>query len=118
MFIDPDTSAETPVKFKFEYDSDENAFGFRNEQNMFVSFNQGSSIDISDTTATSNTVLSGYVFYNSNEERTIGSYIPLDTSDATATKYEINWPYTAYVNGVKIKGVVGRPDPGTVKYSG
>jgi hypothetical protein len=104
VFIDPDTSAETPVAFRFEYNSSENAFGFRNEAGEFVNFNSGSSIDISDTTATANTVLLGYDFYLADGTKTSGLYVPLDTSDADATASNIELGKTAYVNGVKITG--------------
>jgi hypothetical protein len=128
VFIDPSTSAETPVKFRFEYNSDENAFGFRNEQNMFVSFKSGG--DTSDATAYPQHILSSYTAYARGEKITgeivtrsasdvniVGSqtyysgYYPsdwtvsgLDTSDADATSDNIEVGYTAYVNGSKITG--------------
>lgn len=62
-------------------------------------------LDTSDATATSSTILSGYTAY-ANGTKITGNYTPLDTSDASANATMIQSGETAYVNGVKITGTL------------
>jgi hypothetical protein len=69
-------------------------------------------IDISDTTAVANKVLSGYKFYDKAGAPVNGSCTyNADTSDATAVAAEILATKTAYVNGSKVTGSM--PNIGT-----
>lgn len=62
-------------------------------------------IDISDTTAVANKVLSGYSFYDKSGAKVSGTCTyNADTSDATATASDILLDSTAYVNGNKVTG--------------
>ena len=62
-------------------------------------------IDITDTTALANKVLSGYYFYGRDGVKTQGTCdFDADTSDGTASADEILYGETAYVNGNKITG--------------
>ena len=70
-----------------------------------VIFGGNTLIDITDTTAVSSNVLSGYYFYGRDGVKTQGSCTyNANTSDATATASEILSGSTAYVNGNKISG--------------
>ena len=62
------------------------------------------SINIPGNPITVNTVLDGYSGYV-NGQKVTGTYVPLDTSDATATSADIATGKTAYVNGVKVTGI-------------
>ena len=53
--------------------------------------------------------ISGSHTYNSGYYPTQWTVSGLDTSDADATPDKIKWPYTAYVNGVKIQGTIDQP---------
>lgn len=69
-------------------------------------------IDISDTTAVANKVLSGYKFYLKSGASATGTCtFDADTSDATASASEILATKTAYVNGAKVTGSM--PNIGT-----
>lgn len=62
-------------------------------------------IDITDTTALANKVLSGYYFYGRDGVKTLGTCdFNADTSDATASADDILYGETAYVNGNKLTG--------------
>ena len=61
-------------------------------------------VDISDTTATEDSVLQGKVFYNSNGEKKIGIYEAPNLSDATATADDILYGKTAYTESGKVVG--------------
>lgn len=64
-------------------------------------------IDITDTTAQADKVLTGYYFYGRDGVKTAGtSTFNADTSDATATASEILSGSSAYVNGNKINGAM------------
>lgn len=70
-------------------------------------------IDITDTTATAERVLSGYKFYLKSGASATGSCtFDADTSDGTADASEILLNETAYVNGNKITGSM--PNNGAV----
>ena len=70
-------------------------------------------IDITDTTAVVDKVLSGYYFYGKSGEKLTGTCTyNADTSDANATAAEILNTKTAYVNGNKITGTM--PNQGSV----
>lgn len=69
-------------------------------------------IDISDTTATADKVVSGEKFYGADGSPITGTNtFDADTSDATATASEILNTKTAYVNGNKVTGTI--PNIGT-----
>ena len=62
-------------------------------------------IDITDTTATAASVLSGNYFYGRDGVKTQGTCLyNADTSDATAVAGDILYGSTAYVNGNKVTG--------------
>lgn len=64
-------------------------------------------IDITDTTAVADKVLSGYFFYDKSGAKVEGtSTYNADTSDATASAADILLNSTAYVNGVKVTGTM------------
>lgn len=70
-------------------------------------------IDITDTTATAASVLSGEYFYGRDGVKTAGTCTyNADTSDATALAADILSGDTAYVNGNKITGTM--PNNGAV----
>ena len=70
-----------------------------------VVFGNTTVMDISDTTAVANKVLSGEYFYLATGEKVQGSCTyDSDTSDANAVASEILLNKTAYVNGNKITG--------------
>ena len=54
--------------------------------------------------AVASDVMEGKTFSNSEAVNIVGTYVPLDTSDADATEEDILVGKTAYVNGVKIVG--------------
>lgn len=69
-------------------------------------------IDISDTTAVANKVLSGYKFYLKSGAQATGTCtFDADTSDGTASASEILATKTAYVSGAKVTGTM--PNIGT-----
>lgn len=70
-------------------------------------------IDITDTTALANKVLSGFYFYGRDGVKTLGTCdFDADTSDATASADDILYGETAYVNGNKLTGSM--PNRGSV----
>lgn len=78
-----------------------------------VVFGNATVMDISDTTATADKVLSGNYFYLRTGEKVEGSCdYDADTSDANAVAAEILATKTAYVNGNKITGEM--PNRGSV----
>lgn len=70
-------------------------------------------IDITDTTAVANKVLSGFYFYGRDGVKTAGTCAyNADTSDGTASADDILLGETAYVNGNKVTGTM--PNRGAV----
>ena len=70
-------------------------------------------IDITDTTALANKVLSGFYFYGRDGVKTLGTCdFDAKTSDATASADDILYGETAYVNGNKLTGSM--PNRGSV----
>ena len=57
-------------------------------------------------------VLKGKTFSSNSGIAQTGTYVPLDTSDATATASDIAKKKTAYVNGTKVTGTVETVGPG------
>ena len=57
-------------------------------------------------------VLKGKTFSSNSGIAQPGTYVPLDTSDATATASDIAKKKTAYVNGTKVTGTVETVGPG------
>lgn len=80
-------------------------------------------MDISDSTVTPETLGKGETAYDKSGEKITGTmeFGGIDTSDATATAADLLEGTTAYVNGVKISGTIGRQPgqtitPGTPSY--
>lgn len=63
-------------------------------------------IDLTTDTVTAGTLKKGETAHNAAGDVITGTLEPLDTSDATANAYCILEETTAYVNGVKITGVM------------
>ena len=61
-------------------------------------------IDLTSDTVTPHVLLKGYTAHDKAGCQIDGSYVPLDTSDATARASDIAIGCTAYVNGQKITG--------------
>ena len=72
---------------------------------MLESLMTSDNINLSGITATADKILNGYKSVDTAGKEVVGNYIPLDTSDATATAEDIAKDKTAYVNGIKITGV-------------
>jgi hypothetical protein len=71
---------------------------------MLKKFQSGDNPDLSGITASADKILKGYKGVDRDGKEVVGTYEPLDTSDATATAETILKDYTAYVNGVKVTG--------------
>lgn len=71
---------------------------------MLEKLQSGDNPDLSGITATADKILKGYKGVDKNGNEVVGTYEPLDTSDATATATDIINGKTAYVNGEKVEG--------------
>lgn len=65
-------------------------------------------------TVTADKLLKGTTAHDKSGSQVTGTYVPLDTSDATATAADIAKKKTAYVNGTKVTGTVETVGPGEV----
>lgn len=80
--------------------SDDSFKQIRDNIMSIVTFNEGTA----GGTATPADVMKGKTFF-ARQSYFTGTYVPLDTSDATATENDIILGKTAYVNGNKIMGI-------------
>lgn len=63
-------------------------------------------IDLTGDTVTADKMVSGVTAHDNSGKQITGTYVPLDTSDATATENDIARGATAYVNGKKVTGTL------------
>lgn len=73
---------------------------------ILTEFAAGDNPDLSFVTATADKILVGYDGASSTGTKVEGAYVPLDTSDATATANKILLNETAYVNGQLVTGSI------------
>lgn len=71
-----------------------------------VAINGKTILDLTGDTVTADKLVSGVTAHDKSGKQITGTYVPLDTSDATATASDIAKGKTAYAKGTKIVGTI------------